>query len=154
MDRIQKQLGQMLLDKKLVTTEQLALALEDQLVSKDFLGQILVKHRFITEVTLAKTLAEQFKLLFMSMENQYIDFQLAKQFSSSLIMESRCFPFFRDEWAVTVAITNPLDAWAIKKCEDEAGGLRVKLVMVTNSDMEQIISRYKEFMRGDISKLF
>ena len=47
---------------------------------------------------------------------------------------------------MTVAITNPLNAWAIGKAEEETRGFKLKLVLVSEEDMNEAIGRYQEHM--------
>jgi len=154
MRKLNKRLGEMLIDKKLLSKEQLDVALEEQKRTKEFLGEILVRKRYIKEMDLLEALSEQFNMPVASLKNRYIDWKLLKQFSPSLIMDYRAFPIEQGEFSITVALTNPLDAWAMKRIEEEAMGLKPKFVLVLRSDMEDAIVRYKEYMLGEIFKQF
>lgn len=151
-DDRQKKIGELLIDRGLITQKQLDEALEFQKISGEFLGQILIRMRLITEEDLMNVLSKQFNMPFMELKYRYVDVNLLKKFSPSLILDYKCFPIKKDDWSLTVAITNPLDVWSIKRAEQEAGGLRLKLVLVTNSDMEEAIERYRQYIRGGISK--
>jgi type IV pilus assembly protein PilB len=148
-----KKIGEILIEKGLITDEQLKAALEEQLKTKEFLGAILLKRKQIKEDDLLAALSELFNIPFISIRNKYIDWGLLKGFSASLVLDYRCFPIQRNTKSVTIAINNPLDVWALKKAEEEARGLRLKLVLVSNDDMEEVIQRYKQHMKGDLSKL-
>lgn len=153
MDRIQKLLGEILIEKGIINSEQLKVALEEQRESKEFLGTILIRKNQIKEEDLLQSLSEQFNVPFVRFKNKYLDWKLVKQFSSSLILDYGCFPVDKDDLTVTIAITNPLDMWALKKCEEEARPLRLKLVLATQSDIQEAIERYKQYLRGNISKI-
>jgi type IV pilus assembly protein PilB len=152
--RSQKKLGELFMDKGLLTPEQLNAAIEEQKRTKEFLGTILVRKNQVKERDLLAMLAEQFDIQLVSLKNRYIDWKLVKDFSASLILNHRCFPLNRDRFSVTVAIANPLDAWALKRAEEEAKGLKLKLVLVSGSDMDGVILRYKQYMRSDLSRKF
>ena len=155
MDRKQKRLGQILLEKGLITARQLELALDEQKKNREFLGKILIEDRLIEEKGLLEALSEQFSLPLASLKDKYLDWTLIRQFSPSLILDHRCFPLSRDEESVTIAINNPLDAWALEKAEREASGLglRLKLVLASSDDIGEAVRRYQEYTRGSISKL-
>lgn len=153
-DKKQKRLGEILIEKGLLTQPQLEAALERQKRTKEFLGAILLKENLIKERYLLEALSEQCGVPVISLKNRYIDWKFVKQFTPELILGYKCFPVGKDDWAVTVAVTNPLDVWPIKKAEEEARGLKLKLVLVSEEDMREAIERYREFMRGDISKAF
>lgn len=154
MIRSQKKLGEILMEKGLLTREQLDAALAEQAVTREFLGRIMVKRNMIRERELLETLSAQFGIPYISVKNRYIDWNLVRTFSASLIIDYHCFPLERDEWSVTVAITNPLDAWALAEAEKAAGGLRLKVVLVSTEEMQALIQRYRQYQRGAIPKMF
>ncbi|MCM8831021.1 MAG: hypothetical protein NC918_02370 [Candidatus Omnitrophica bacterium] len=148
MKRKNEKLGQILLNKKLITPEALELVLEEQKNTNEFLGELLIKYNYIKEKDLLIALSEQFDLPIINLANSYIDMNLTKKFSATLIVDHKCFPIKIDDFSVTFAINNPLDAWTIKKAEEEAGALKAKFVLVTKADLEDAIKRYKQYMRG------
>jgi type IV pilus assembly protein PilB len=153
MDRIQKLLGEIFVEKGIINSEQLKVALEEQRTSKEFLGTILIRKNQIKEEDLLQALSEQFNVPFVRIKDKYIDWDLVKKFSSSLILDYKCFPVEKDDLTVTIAITNPLDMWALQKCEEESRPSRLKLVLATQSDIQEAIERYQQYMRGNISKM-
>ena len=152
MFRSQKKLGEILMDKGLITSVQLKAALDEQRKTNEFLGKILLKNNQLKEKDLLEAISEQFNIPYVSLKYKYIDWQIAKQFSSALILDYKCFPIAKDEWSVTVAITNPLDVWAIKKAEEEARGLKLKLVLVSEGDMKEVIQRYQQHIESSTLK--
>ena len=82
-----KFIGEILVEKNLVTEEQLQTALSEQQQTKEFLGTILVRRSFISEEDLLKVLSEQFDMPYRVLKNKYLDLALGKQFSSSLIFD-------------------------------------------------------------------
>ena len=154
MQERRKKLGEILISKGLITNDQLDIALAEQAKSNVFLGIILVKKLYVKEKELSKALSDQFNIPLVSLENMPVDLSLTKQFSSSLVMDNKCFPIKSDDYSVTFAIINPLDVWAINKAEQETGGRRAKFVIVTPSDMEEITKRYVKYKQAEISKLF
>lgn len=149
-----KKLGEILIEQGCITDEQLQQALQEQKKSKVLLGEILVKKGFIKEHDLLTALSNAFDIALISLENKYIDWNFVKEFSASLILDFKCFPIVRDAWSVTLAITNPLDAWVIQKAEEATRGSKLKLVLVSGKDMDDVIQRYKQYMKGNISGLF
>ena len=154
MPKIQRRLGEVLVGRGLITPEQLEKALAEQKSSKEFLGEILLKHRYLKDKELLVALCEQFNLPAVSLKDSYLDWELVKSFSSELILGYQCFPLKKDERNVTVAITNPLDMRVIQKAEEGARGLKLKLALTTKEDMQEAIGRYKQHLRGNIAKLF
>jgi len=152
--RSQKKLGEIFVDKGLISSEQLDAAIEEQKKTKEFLGTVLARKSQLKEQDLLAVLAAQFDIRVVSLKNRYIDWGLVKNFSASLILDYRCFPVSKDKFSVTIAITNPLDVWALKRAEEEAGGLKLELVLVSEGDMDGVIRRYKQYMSSYLSKKF
>jgi type IV pilus assembly protein PilB len=150
MDRRAKPLGEILIEDGLITTAELKSALEEQAQTKEFLGKILLKRKLIKEAALLKVLSEQFDLPVVDLKYRYFDWKLVKGFSPSLILDYHCCVIAKDESTVTVAIANPLDAWALKKAEEETRGFRLKLVLVSEEDMQGAIDSYREYIQKNL----
>jgi type IV pilus assembly protein PilB len=152
--KTQKKIGEILIAKGLINETQLQEALSRQRKNKKFLGEILIEDYLIKDEDLLAVLSEQFGIEVISLENKYIDWNFVKAFSSSLILDHKCFPVKKDETSITIAIINPLDVWALKKSEDESKGLKVRWVLVSQADMQKVIQKYQQYIRGNISNLF
>ncbi|GEM_PF-932516 len=142
-----KLLGEILIDRGLLTAEQLAKALEDQLATKELLGAILVRKGFVKQKDLLAALSERFNLPLVDLRTTRIDWDMLKYFSSSLVFDYHCIPFSRDERSVTMALSNPLEAWTIKKAEEEAKGMELKLALASREDIDEAIKQYKLYMQ-------
>ncbi len=144
MERKPKKIGELLIESGLINREQLEGALEEQKVTGDFLGAILIRRGDITEDGFISALSDQYNLPCVCIRYDYVDWDFLGKFSPELILYHKCFPLKADDFTVTVAITNPLDVWAIRKVEEETRGYNVKYVLVSMSDMAGAIKRYKE----------
>ena len=145
-------LGEILIQKGWLTQERLEQALQEQKATRKFLGSILLDKRFITEKQLAQVLSEQFRMPCVNLANCYVDWDVVAKFSSSLIAEHKCFPLTDDGSCVTFAITNPLDAWAMAEAGRQAKDRAVKFVLALESEMEEVLQRYRRQVGGQIRK--
>ena len=102
---------------------------------------------------LAQAMGRLLNLPVVDLKNRYIDWKIVKDFSPSLILDYHCFPFERDDGSVTMAITNPLDLWNLKKAEDEAKGLKLKLALTSQEDMNDAVERYRLYIQRYLPKL-
>jgi type IV pilus assembly protein PilB len=148
----QKFTGEILVEKRLIDRDQLAWALGEQEVTREFLGAILLKKKWVEERDLMLALSEHFNMPLVDLKNRYIDWEIVKHFSPSLIRDHHYFPFERDERSVTMAVTNPLDAWSLKMAEEEARGLVLKLALTSPADMEDAIKRYQLYIQKNVPK--
>ena len=146
MDRRGERLGEILVRRGLINNKQLNDTLNEQQRTKEFLGLILIRRDRIKEKDLLEVLSEQFNIPFISIKYKYIDWDFVRKFSPSLILDYKCFPVRKDDWSMTIAITNPLDAWVLKKAEEETRPFKLKLILVSEEDMKGAIRRYKEYM--------
>lgn len=148
-----KRLGEILIEKRLITEAQLHDALLEQKVNDGFIGKILVNKGLITTKDLMEALSEQFDIPLIDIKSQHINMELARKFSTSLILDHKCFPLKEDEYTVTVAIINPLNAVAISKIEEEAYPRKVNLVLVLEEDIEKVIQNYRQYISQSIQRL-
>ena len=153
MDKKKKLLGAILIENGIINNEQLEYALAEQARTKEFLGAILINEFQIEEKDLLKALAEQFNIPLVALKNKYIDWNFVKQFNPSFVLDSKCFPILKDKDGITVAITNPLDAWSMKKAEEATSGYKLKFALVSGEDMKDAIRRYKEYVKKNMNKL-
>ena len=149
----QKLVGEILVQKGLIDQEQLAWVLGEQEVTREFLGTILLQKKWIKEKDLMSALSERFKMPLIDLRNEYIDWDIVKHFSPSLILDHHYFPFKRDERSVTMAVIDPLNAWSLKMAEGEAMGLELKLALTSQADMEDAVKRYRNYIQKNIPKL-
>lgn len=146
-------LGEFLVKKKLVTKRELEIALDEQKGSGDFLGSILVRRNYLKEEDLIKVLSELFKIPFMNLKNEYINWELVMSFPPSLVVDRQCLPFRESEFTITAAILNPLDALTVSQVEDQVKGKTVHLVLVTSLDMQNELKNYHKRIASKIEKL-
>ena len=139
-------LGEILVKKGWIDHETLAHALREQVLTRDFLGHILLKGRKISEEQLAMALSEQSGIPFIRLTNFYVDWNLVMEFSAALILDRKCFPLRATQMEVTFAIANILDERALAQMESERKGYRVKSVLVTQSDMNDLLERYRQYV--------
>lgn len=148
-----KLIGEILVQKGLLSLERLTLALGEQVLTKEFLGAILLRKKWIKEKDFLAALSEQYNLPVVDLKNRYIDWKMVKDFSASLILDYHCFPFERDDRSVTMAITNPLDAWSLKRAEEESRGRVLKLALTSQEDMDDAVKRYHLYIQKNVPKL-
>ena len=80
MQRSQKRLGEILIEKGKLTPQQLELALREQAVTKEFLGALLIRRFALQESDIAKALAEQFDMPIVNLKDKSINWNLVKEF--------------------------------------------------------------------------
>lgn len=153
MEKSPARIGEILVGMGFITEAQLHDALTEQKLGDKFLGMILVERGVINSRSLAEALARQFGLPLIDLKAQHIDFELARKFSSSLVLDHRCFPVKEDELTYTVAIVNPLDGVALSKLDEEAHPKSVVLGIVPEDELKDVLAGYRQYISQSIQRL-
>jgi MSHA biogenesis protein MshE len=133
-------LGNLLIKEKLISQEQLDLALEQQKRSGRKLGRVLVESGFATEEAISEALAKQFKIPYLNLKNYNINTQVARLLPE---MQARRFRALLLEDKVStylVAMADPTDLFAF----DEITRLLkrdIELVLVNENQVVESIDR-------------
>ena len=139
-----KRLGELLMERGLITQAQLEQVLAQQRSTKEFLGAMLVRLGFIQPEILLEVLSDQFHMPHEPLTVGRVNWAVAKQFPSSVFSNGKCFPIRADADSVTVAIANPLDAWALSTVEQAAGFRKVKPVLVLERELQEVLRVYRQ----------
>ena len=139
-----KRIGELLMERRLITQEQLDEALSQQRVSKEFIGEILIRLGFVTPEALLAVLSARYHIPHESLRVEQIDWSVVKQFSFSRLSQGKCFPIRADAESVTMAIANPLDAWALSSIERMTGMRRVNVVLVLEQELQRALRAYQQ----------
>src|SRR5215212_9564517 len=109
-NEVRPQLGALLLEKGLVTTEQLDHALVERKTNGGLLGETLVRLRYIFEDELARVLAEQFGVPFVNVDTIPVDAQAARVLPRELGDSLPALPLrFMPEGGLVIAVADPTD---------------------------------------------
>ncbi|MBI2871029.1 MAG: hypothetical protein HYY14_04885 [Candidatus Omnitrophica bacterium] len=145
-----KLLGEILVDKKLITELQLIWALAEQKRTNEFLGQVLMKKKYISDEQLAQALSEQFGIPYTTLRAERVDWNAVQEISPSVCVEGRCVPLYKDEKILTIASVNPLDVKLKSEVERVAGSRLVRWVIITHKEMEVAQDEYRKAARRRI----
>jgi len=139
-----KELGQILLEKGLITVEQLEEALTEQAKTKKFLGEILIEKNFVTKEKILEALTEQKKANFVKLSSlKGIKEEVVKLIPENIARRFVCIPIAKENGTLTVAMKDPTDIVAIDTIR-RITGVRVKVV---KADENEIIENIERFYR-------
>ena len=109
-----KSLGEILVERKKITEEQLREALRQQSVRGEKVGKILVDTEIIEQNELLQSLAIQLELPYLdALPVGDIDPELVRDLNISFCSQNLVVPISRDELGVTVAVNDPLNVSAV-----------------------------------------
>lgn len=139
-----KRIGDILADLGVLSQEQLAAALDEQVQTGDKLGQILIRNGFLSEQQLLETLEFTLGIPQVQISKMQIDPEAVKLLSPQLIRLHKILPISRQKSTLTLAMADPLNQQAIDDIR-MACGLDVIPVIANERDLDIAIRQYLAF---------
>jgi type IV pilus assembly protein PilB len=134
-------LGEMLLDKELITKEQLEHALEYQQENGGKLGFNLVKLGYITDEDITQFLSEQYGVPAVDLANFEIDEGILKLIPSEVAQKYNAIPLSRSGASLTVAMSDPGNVFAVDDIKFMTG-YDVETVVASEMAIREAIDKY------------
>jgi general secretion pathway protein E len=134
-------LGEILIERKLISEEDLERALELQKERGDKLGKTLVDMGFVAMRDVLAALADQLGVPLVAIDGPPSVSAETEALSPRFLRQSRCLPVGRDDHTVTLAMADPLDVEtiaAVRKCT----GLKVNIVLAAEQEVLDAIDKY------------
>jgi hypothetical protein len=133
------QLGDILIDAKLLTDEQLQTALDYQKKTGMRLGEVLGKLEFVKEDAILDCLATQQRLEIIDLKTIVIPCSLVKKIPIQLIEKYNIVPIGIKGDRLTIATSDPTDYEAIEHVQ-LLTDLKVDVVLATASEIKNVIN--------------
>jgi len=134
-------LGEILVEKHIITAQELETAVREHEKTKEFLGQTLVRLNFVSEEKLLQVLAEQQGIQFLDLKEIKINDEVIAGVPAKFAWHYKIMPIRIDGNVLTVAISNPFDMWPIDDLETNLG-YRVEIALAVSSDITDAIRKY------------
>ncbi len=137
---INKQLGELLIDNKLITRENLEEALRVQKEKGGLIGQLLVALNFTTEEAIAQALTAQYGFPYLPLSNYEIDPVVVKIIPEHVARQYGIIAVDRVGNILTIVMSNPLNNQAIEDVE-MITKLSMQIFVSTVSDINKAINQ-------------
>lgn len=137
-------IGEILMAEGLITSEQLNEALGE---GGKRVGKTLVRLGYVTDEGIARALANQFHLEFVDLKDAVVPTTILNAVPESVARKNIAIPISREDNALTVAMSDPLNVLAI----DELGRvtkMRIKLSVATEKEIIKAIDRHYIAAKG------
>jgi len=134
-------IGQLLIQKGLITINQLDKALKEQEKTGLLLGTILVKLGYIDKGRLFNVLSDQFGAKYVKLKNIKIPHETIEQIPAKFATHYKLIPIKFEDNAITVAMANPLDIHTL----DDLKLLLKKDIHTVLSSEDEIIEAIKRY---------
>ena len=144
---ITKRIGEVLLERGLITRKKLEEALAHQKEHGGLMGQVLIKLGMVTEEDVALALTAQYGFPYLPLDNYEIDVALTSLIPERVAKEYCLIPIDRIGNALTLAMADPSNIQAIEDIEILTHCV-VQAFVSTPSDIQKAIERYYQRKRN------
>ncbi|MDH4157462.1 MAG: ATPase, T2SS/T4P/T4SS family [candidate division Zixibacteria bacterium] len=138
---IKKKIGDLLVEKGLLTAGQLDECLKEQAVSGKRLGEILVEKQCITESELIETISERLSIPRVSLDQMVIDPKVVQRVPVDVARRYLLIPIFEIANTLTLAMADPLNIIAIDEIK-YITGRNIKRAIAAASEIKGAIDQY------------
>lgn len=138
---INKQLGELLIERGVLNQRQLDKALTVQKEKGGLIGEILVELGFASEEDIAQALTAQYGFPYLPLGNYEINPEIANIVPIRVARQYLLIPIDKIGNNLTLAMSNPLNAQAIEDIE-LLSGCSVQTFVSTASDIKKAIEKY------------
>ena len=135
---ISKQLGDLLVERKVITQSQLDTAIKVQKDKGGLLGQVLVMLGYVKEEEIAQAITLQYGFPFLPLENYEINQEALTLVNANVARQYNLIPVDRIGELLTVAMSNPLNSQAIEDIE-MITHCKIQVFVSTAMDINQTI---------------
>ncbi|HEX3541359.1 MAG TPA: ATPase, T2SS/T4P/T4SS family [Acidimicrobiales bacterium] len=137
----QEQLGQLLVQRGLLTEAALAFALEEQARTGQTLGRLLIDAAVVKETDLVSTLASQLGLSFVDLSDYPVDKTAVALVPDTLARRYLAIPIGYDADRLVVAMADPSNVYAIDDIR-HLTGRDVRAVVATRAGIQGALDKY------------
>jgi len=138
-----KPLGQLLLEKGLISSEQLERALEEQKRSnhQKLLGEVLIELNICSEDQITEALAKAYGVPYARVSPRIADPKVIATLPKEFLEKHQVLPLFLIEGVLTVAIPEPANVFLLEEIE-RISGFRTQVVAATAHDIRATLQAY------------
>ncbi len=134
-------LGQILKEKRVISEEQLSLALERQKMQSIRLGEVLTEMRFADHEDVIGGLAEQFDFQVVNPMESNIPQDIISSVPKNIAKKHNIIPVAKQIGLLVVAINDPLDICTLEELRFTLN-INVKCVLATKVNIAEAIKKY------------
>ncbi|MEW6614251.1 MAG: type IV-A pilus assembly ATPase PilB [Thermodesulfobacteriota bacterium] len=136
-----RRLGNLLVKKKLISLEQLEMALEEERNSGGRLGYNLVKLGFLKESDLTSFLSTQYNVPPVTLSEFDIDPEIIKLIPASIVQKYQLIPINKIGSTLIVAMSDPSNIFAIDDIKFLTG-LNIEVVVASENSIRSAVDKY------------
>ncbi|NGZ06433.1 MAG: Flp pilus assembly complex ATPase component TadA [Magnetococcales bacterium] len=151
-EKVTKQIGELLKEKGLITSAHIELALQDQKVTRERVGEILERLGFISQYDIATTIAAQDGRKYVDVDQKRPALESLRLFNIQACLNNKFLPYFNDDKEVIV-VTFSDDVEGLEKFIARATGLKPRIRQGEKGKIINAIQYYYYFLENPVEKL-
>ena len=132
-------IGELLVQKKLISWEQLEDALQEQKKTNELTGELLVRKKYISQNLLYKTLADQYAMRYVDLRKIKINSKSVELVPHSIAEKYLIMPIEVAQGSLVIAISSPLNVWPEAELKKLTGMKDIKTVLALAEDIRNSI---------------
>ncbi len=136
-----KHLGELLVERGIISREQVNVAIAHQKASGGLMGEVLVELKFATEKDIAQAITCQYGFPYLPLANYEIDKEVVNSVPENICRKFCIIPIDIIGKSLTLAMANPLNIQAFEDIE-LLTGCSIQAFVSTSSDIKQAIDKY------------
>ncbi|MGH8015573.1 MAG: GspE/PulE family protein, partial [Candidatus Zixiibacteriota bacterium] len=136
-----KKIGDLLLERGFITSEQLKEGLKLQSATGKRLGEVLVELKFITEEQLIDTISERLQIPRVSLNSMYLDPGTVQKISVDIARRYCLIPIFHIGNTLTIAMADPLNILAIDEIKYRTNS-NIRRAVALASEIKEAIDKH------------
>ncbi len=138
---VNKQLGELLIERGIISRQQLDKALTVQKERGGLIGEVLVELGFAKEEDITQALTAQYGFPYLPLANYEINSEIIDIIPSRVARQYLLIPVDKVGNSLTLSMSNPLNVHAIEDVE-LLSGCSVQIFVSTLSDVKGAIEKY------------
>lgn len=139
--KINKQLGELLIERRIINHKQLDQGLKLQKERGGLIGQILVALGYATEEEIAQAITVQYGFPYLPLKGYEIDQEVIDVIPEHVARQYGIIPVDKIGDTLTIAMSNPLNIQAVEDVE-LLTNCSVQVFVSTLTDLNEAINRY------------
>ncbi|MDD5729674.1 MAG: ATPase, T2SS/T4P/T4SS family [Candidatus Omnitrophica bacterium] len=134
-------LGEMLINEKLLTLEQLEASLKEQKKTNEFICTIIVRLGFASEENVFKVLSRQLNVPYIKLKDKEIEPAVIQKVTAKFASHYKIIPIELKDNTLTVAMADPMDVRTLDDLRLLLG-LEVKGILSSEPQIQEAIRKY------------
>ena len=138
-----KRVGDILLERGMITQEQIEQALAEQKARdfKQLLGEVIIDLGFCTEEQVTEALADAYDVPYAKLDDRLIDPRVVTSLPSDFIRKHVVIPLFKVDGVLTAAVHEPTNMFVIEEMGRHFEG-SIQIVAATRNNVQELIDQF------------